>query len=296
MIRHGETVGMQSYPADNPDILLMKQTILYGIKGISAYAYHAQILEQEDDRIYDFIHEGLAAIPEKDLGLEDWLRMSIRCGEIALKALQLLNAGNTQTYGQPVPTNVPFGFKKGKAILVSGRDFKSLELLLKQTQEKEITIYTHGEMLVANTYPRLKRFSHFFGQFGADRKQHINDFSDFPGAVLMTTNCIQRPQKTGLDNIFTCGMVGCPGIDHINDSDFSPVIEKALSFPGFSEDKLQGEVMVGLSDSTVLNVADIFPKAALPAFLSPNILAALVKLISIKPVTASDDRPIQPGR
>ncbi len=147
LIKQGENVGIKSYPADDPDILSLKHTVLYGIKGVGAYADHAQILGQEDDSVYAFVHEGLAAIQSDDLSLDDWIGLALKCGGAALKAMELLDAGNTGTYGHPVPTKVPLGHKKGKAILVSGHDLKDLEELLKQTEGKGIYIYTHGEML-----------------------------------------------------------------------------------------------------------------------------------------------------
>ena len=147
LIRQGEAVGIKSYPAGNSDILSLKHTVLFGIRGISAYADHAQILGQEDDTVYGFVHEALAALWREDLGLEDWVGLALKCGEINLRTMELLDAGNTGTYGHPVPTKVPLGHKKGKAILVSGHDLKDMEELLKQTQGKGIYIYTHGEML-----------------------------------------------------------------------------------------------------------------------------------------------------
>ncbi|MCF6248627.1 MAG: hydroxylamine reductase [Desulfobacula sp.] len=256
MVAQGEKFGIKTYPADNPDILSLKHTVLYGIKGVSAYADHAQILGKEDDSVYAYVHEGLAAIQKDDLSLQDWLDLTLRCGKAALKAMELLDAGNTQIYGHPVPTKVTLGYKKGKAILVSGHDLKDLEELLKQTQGKGINIYTHGEMLSTHGYPKLKAYKHFYGQFGTAWQNQIKEFADFPGAILMTTNCIQRPQKSYQDNLFTSGMVGWPNIEHISDLNFTPVIDKALSLPGFTKDKTIGEVTVGFARNAVLNVAD----------------------------------------
>jgi len=256
LIKQGELVGIKSYPGDDPDILSLKHTVLYGIKGVSAYADHAQILGQEDDQVYAFIHEGLAAIQREDLNLEDWIGLTLKCGEAALKAMELLDAGNTGTYGHPVPTNVPLGHKKGKAILVSGHDLKDLEELLKQTEGKGIYIYTHGEMLSTHGYPELKKYEHFYGQFGTAWQKQIKEFADFPGAILMTTNCIQRPKNDYKDNIFTSGLVGWPGIPHISDMDFKPVIDRALALPGFEGDENDREVTVGFARNAVLGVAD----------------------------------------
>jgi hydroxylamine reductase len=256
LVKQGEQVGIKSYPADDPDILSLKHTVLYGIKGVSAYADHALILGQEDDSVYAYVHEGLAAIQREDLGVGDWVKMALRCGEAAYKAMELLDAGNTNTYGHPVPTKVPLGYKKGKAILVSGHDLKDLEELLKQTQGKGINIYTHGEMLATHGYPELKKYPHFYGQFGTAWQKQIKEFAGFPGAILMTTNCIQRPQNVYKDNLFTSGMVGWPGIPHISDLNFQPVIDRALALPGFAEDYVKQEVSVGFARNAVLGVAD----------------------------------------
>jgi hydroxylamine reductase len=256
LIKQGEGVGIKSYPGNDKDILSLKHTVLYGIKGVSAYADHALILGHEDESVYAFVHEGLAAIQRDDMGIEAWVKMALRCGEAAYKAMELLDAGNTKTYGHPVPTKVPLGYKKGKAILVSGHDLKDLEKLLKQTQGKGINIYTHGEMFSTHGYPKLKKYPHFYGQFGTAWQKQIKEFADFPGAILMTTNCIQRPQNTYKDNLFTSGMVGWPGIPHISDYNFKPVIDRALALPGFNEDHVTQEVTVGFARNAVLGVAD----------------------------------------
>ena len=256
LVKQGEDVGLKSYPGDNPDILSLKHTVLFGIKGVSAYADHAQILGEEDDKVYAYVHEGLAAIQRDDLSLDDWVGLALKCGEAALKAMELLDAGNTGIYGHPVPTRVPLGHKKGKAILVSGHDLKDLEELLKQTEGKDIYVYTHGEMLSTHGYPKLKKYEHFYGQFGTAWQKQIKEFSNFPGAILMTTNCIQRPKNEYKDNIFTSGMVGWPDVPHISDLNFQPVIDRALELPGFQEDENGREVTVGFAHNAVLGVAD----------------------------------------
>ena len=255
LIKQGEAVGLKSYPGDDPDILSLKHTVLFGIKGVSAYADHAQIFGREDDAVYAYVHEGLAAIQRDDLSVDDWVGLALRCGEAAYKAMELLDAGNTSTYGHPVPTKVPLGHKKGKAILVSGHDLKDLEELLKQTRGRGIYIYTHGEMLSTHGYPALKKYEHFYGQFGTAWQKQIKEFSDFPGAILMTTNCIQRPKNEYKDNIFTSGMVGWPGVPHISDLNFQPVIDRALALPGFPEDGNGRTVTVGFARNAVLEVA-----------------------------------------
>ena len=256
LVKQGEQVGIKSYPGDNPDILSLKHTVLYGIKGVSAYTDHALILGQEDESVHAYVHEGLAAIQGDDLGVEDWVQMALRCGEAAYKAMELLDAGNTETFGHPVPTKVPLGYKKGKAILVSGHDMNDLEALLKQTEGKGINIYSHGEMLSTHGYPKLKAYPHFYGQFGTAWQKQTKEFAAFPGAILMTTNCIQRPKNDYKDNLFTSGMVGWPGIPHIPDLNFQPVINRALELSGFEEDHVTQEVTVGFARNAVLGVAD----------------------------------------
>jgi hydroxylamine reductase len=256
LVQQAAAVGLNSYPAANPDILSLKHTTLFGIKGVCAYADHAQILGQEDEAVYAFVHEALAAIQRDDMDLQAWVGMALKCGETALRAMELLDAGNAGTYGHPVPTPVPLGHKKGKAILVSGHDLRDLEELLKQTAGKGITIYTHGEMLPTHGYPKLKAYDHFYGHYGSAWQNQTKEFPDFPGAILMTTNCIQRPGKVYADNLFTTGLVGWPGIRHIPDTNFQPVIDKALAMPGFAEDRNGRQVTTGFARNAVLGVAD----------------------------------------
>jgi hydroxylamine reductase len=256
LVKQAEAVGLKSYPADNPDVLSLKHTVLFGIKGVCAYADHAQILGHSDESVYAFVHKGLAAIQRDDLSLADWVALTLECGGAALKAMELLDAGNTGVYGHPVPTRVPLGHKKGKAILVSGHDLKDLEELLKQTDGKGITVYTHGEMLPTHGYPKLKRHKHLYGHFGSAWQNQIKEFPNFPGAILMTTNCIQRPKNEYRDNIFTTGLVGWPGVKHIPDMDFQPVINKALSMPGFQEDQNGRQVTTGFGRNAVLGNAE----------------------------------------
>jgi len=256
LIKQGEAVGVKSDPDIDPDVLSLRELLIYGLKGVAAYADHAQILGREDDAVYAFIHEGLAAALRKDLTVDDWIKLVLKCGEINLRAMELLDAAHTGTYGHPVPTKVPLGAKKGKAVLISGHDLKDLEELLKQTEGQGIYVYTHGEMLPSHGYPELKKYPHFYGHYGTAWQNQAKEFAEFPGAILMTTNCIQKPKESYQDNIFTCGLVGWPGVTHISDRNFSPVIEKALALPGFAEDIDKGQVMVGFGRNAVLGVAD----------------------------------------
>jgi hydroxylamine reductase len=256
LVKQGEAVGLKSDPSIDPNILALQHTLLFGIKGVCAYADHARILGQEDEQVYAFVHEGLAATLNKDLGLDDWVKLVLKCGEINLRTMELLDAGNTGNYGHPVPTKVPLGAKKGKAILVSGHDLKDLEEVLKQSEGKGINVYTHGEMLPTHGYPELKKYPHFYGHFGTAWQNQIKEFGQFPGPILMTTNCIQKPQGSYHDNIFTTGLVGWPGVSHIADKNFAPLIEKALAMPGFQEDTNGREVMCGFGRNAVMGVAD----------------------------------------
>lgn len=256
LVKQGEAKELAHDEKGNRNIRSLKHTLLFGVKGVAAYTYHAQILGKEDDTIYAFIHEALSAILKDELNLDEWLSMVLKCGEINLKAMELLDAANTEAYGHPVPTAVPLNAKKGKAILVSGHDLKDLEEVLKQTEGKGIYVYTHGEMLPAHGYPGLKKYTHLYGHYGTAWQNQHKEFAAFPGAILMTTNCIQKPQDSYKDNIFTSGTVGWPNVRHIQGYDFSPVIERALALPGFERDIEGKTVMVGFARNTILGVAD----------------------------------------
>ncbi len=241
---------------DDPDIRSLMHTVMYGLKGIAAYAVHARVLGREDDTIYAFIHEALASMCDKDLDLNGWIGIALRCGEINLRTMELLDSANTGRYGNPEPTEVSLGAKKGKAIVVSGHDLKDLEELLKQTEGTGINIYTHGEMLPAHGYPELRKYPHLAGHYGTAWQNQQREFADFPGAILMTTNCIQKPLDSYKENIFTSGPVQWPGVVHIDNHDFTPLIERALELPGFTEDRPGKTVMTGFARNAVLGVAD----------------------------------------
>jgi hydroxylamine reductase len=256
LVAQAEKTGGVKAPAADADTQALRELLIYGIKGTAAYADHAWILGKKDDGVYAYIQEALAATLNPKLDVNDYLGLVLKCGETNLKAMELLDAGNTGAYGHPVPTKVPLGHKKGKAILVSGHDLKDLEEILKQSAGKGINVYTHGEMLPCHGYPELKqKYPHFFGHYGTAWQNQAKEFSQFPGAIVMTTNCIQKPTDTYRDNIFTAGLVGWPGVQHIPGSDFKPAIDKALALPGFAEDKAGKEVMVGFARNTVMSVA-----------------------------------------
>jgi len=256
LIAIGETVGILADQSENEDIWSLKQLLIYGIKGLAAYADHAAILGKSDDAVFAFVHEGLAATLKKDVTVDEMVGLALKCGEVNLKAMELLDAGNTGRYGHPVPTKVPLGARAGKAILVSGHDLKDLEDILKQTEGKGINVYTHGEMLPCHGYPGLKKYSHFYGHYGTAWQNQAKEFDAFPGAIIMTTNCIQKPRDTYADHIFTTGLVGWPGVMHIADKNFSPAIKKALAMPGFAADTQGKTIMTGFARNAVLGVAD----------------------------------------
>ncbi len=246
--------------SEDVNINSLMQIVLYGTKGVAAYADHAVLLGQHDASVYTFIKTALTAgLPDKqghieEQSLQDWINLTMECGHANLRAMELLEKGNTEHFGHPEPTQVPLGHKKGKAIVISGHDLLDLYHLLQQTEGKDIYVYTHGEMLPAHGYPKLKAFSHFAGHFGTAWQNQHKEMADFPGAVLFTTNCIQNPGTHG-DKIFTTGAVGYPSIAHCPQGDFSKVIEKALSMEGFTEDIDKGQVTVGFGRKTLLDAA-----------------------------------------
>ncbi len=255
LVAQGKQHGINSEPTMDADLHSLQWLLTFGLKGVAAYAYHAYLLGKKDTKVFDFIYEGLAAPLNKALDTNAFVGLVLKCGEINIRAMELLDAGNTETYGHPVPTKVPLGHKKGKAILVSGHDLIDLEHILQQSQGKGITVYTHGEMLPTHGYPKLKAYPHFYGHFGTAWQNQQKEFAQFPGAILMTTNCIQRPVDNYKGNIFTSGPVGYPGVTHIEGKDFTPVINKALELPGFPDDVEGKSVMVGFGRNAVLNVA-----------------------------------------
>jgi len=257
MVKQGELVGLFSGACIDQDIRSLQHTLLFGLKGICAYAEHAAVLGQQDDAIPAFIHEALAAIARNDaaMGVNEWVGLVMKCGQTNLRTMEILDAANTGVYGNPVPTSVPLGAKKGHAILVSGHDLKDLEEVLKQSEGKGIYVYTHGEMLPTHAYPGLKKYPHFYGHFGTAWQNQVKEFPQFPGAILLTTNCLMRVQQAYQENIFTRGPVGWPGVRHFEDRDFTALIEKAIAMPGFTEDKNGRHVMTGFAHETVMGVA-----------------------------------------
>ncbi len=238
------------------DIVALEDLILFGLKGMAAYIDHAQILGVEDENVYAFVHEILSFLSEENHDIEELFQTALRVGEVNIRVMELLDQANTSAYGHPQPTKVRVTPVKGNAILVSGHDLKDLKMLLEQTEGTGINIYTHGEMLPAHGYPELKKHSHLVGNYGGAWQDQQREFSEFPGAILMTTNCIQKPRETYKGRIFTTGLVAWPGVTHIADKDFTPVIQAALEAPGFEEDGEERYITVGFARNAVLGVAD----------------------------------------
>ena len=257
LVQQGQGVGVKKRIGEyGDDVAGLMELVTYGIKGTAAYADHAQVLGREDDAVYAFFHEALCFLAEGNEDVDTLTGLALRCGEINLKVMGLLDAANTGAYGNPEPTKVRITPVEGKAILVSGHDLKDLDELLGQTEGKGINVYTHGEMLPCHAYPGLKKYKHLVGNYGGAWQDQQREFADFPGAILMTTNCIQRPQKSYEGRIFTSGLVAWPGVHHISESNFAPVIEMALASEGFKEDGPDKSITVGFGHNAVMGVAD----------------------------------------
>lgn len=235
------------------DIRSLKSLILFGVRGMAAYAHHAMMLGYADEEVNRFFAKALFAVGE-DWGMDELLPIVMEVGEKNLKCMALLDKANTESYGTPAPATVPLTVEKGPFIVITGHDLHDLKLLLEQTEGKGVNIYTHGEMLPAHGYPVLKAFPHFVGHYGTAWQNQQKELPGFPGAVLFTTNCIQNPKDYG-GKVFTSGIVGWPGLVHIKNRDFAPLILKALELPGFAEDAPGKEVTVGFGRKTLLDAA-----------------------------------------
>jgi len=263
LVKQGEEVTIRRrLEALGEDMTGLQELLTYGLKGMGSYTHHAKILGQKDDSVYAFFHEALSSLAENTARADELLAMSLRCGEANLKVMGLLDAGHTSRFGHPEPTPVRVAPVKGKAIVVSGHDLVDLEALLKQTEGTGINVYTHGEMLPAHGYPGLKKYKHLVGNYGSAWQNQKEEFDAFPGAILMTTNCIQRPRDTYKARIFTTGLVGWPGAVHVSNDDLAPVIQAALAAEGFKEDVTDKTILVGFARNAVLSVADKMLEAA----------------------------------
>lgn len=238
------------------DISGLAELVMYGLKGTAAYAQHARVLGIEDHDVYDFFLEALGYLADEPTDADGLLAMTLKVGEVNLKVMEMLDRANTGNYGNPEPTKVRTTPVAGKCILVSGHDLKDLHELLVQTEGKGINIYTHGEMLPCHGYPELKRFKHLVGNYGGAWQDQRKEFDKFPGAILMTTNCIQKPRNSYKDRLYTSGLVQWPGIKHIDGHDFSEVIAAAEKAPGFEADEEPAYTHTGFGHNAVLGLAD----------------------------------------
>ena len=258
-----DNFDMNTLWTTDEDVRSLKSLILFGIRGMAAYAYHASVLGYTDETISKFFYKALFAVGMKDWGMDELLPIVLEVGEVNLRCMELLDQANTTTYGTPVPTTVPLTIEKGPFIISTGHDLKDLQLLLEQTKDKGINIYTHGEMLPAHAYPEFKKYSHLKGNFGTAWQNQQKEFDNIPGAILYTTNCLMPVKPSYADRVFTTEVVSYPEMVHIGEEkDFTPVIEKALALGGYTKDQhmtgINGgmQVTTGFSHGTVLSVAD----------------------------------------
>jgi hydroxylamine reductase len=257
LLEQAAGIGIQpAIKAHGDDLAGLQELLTYGLKGVAAYADHAHILGKDDEKVFAFLHEALSYLADPNPTVDALFTLCMKCGEANLAVMELLDAANTGAYGNPVPTSVRVTPVKGKAILVSGHDLKDLAALLEQTKGLGINIYTHGEMLPAHSYPELKKYAHLVGNYGGAWQDQGKEFAEFPGAILMTTNCIQKPRDSYQARIFTCGLVGWPGVLHIKDSNFQPLIKAAQESAGFTADEPEKSILVGFGHNAILGVAD----------------------------------------
>lgn len=243
-----------AFLTEGKEIKNLEELVVYGLKGVAAYAYHALMLGSSAPAAYGMIYEILSALTEKHTQ-DELLALALKMGELNYAVLEQLDRAHTAAFGAPTPAQVRLHPLKGKAIVVSGHDMHDLYELLKQTEGLGINIYTHGEMLPAHGYPKLKAFKHLAGNYGGSWVDQADEFNAFPGAILMTSNCIQKPKESYKARIFTCGAVAWPGVQHINGTNFAPVIAAALEAPGFAEDGPADSITTGFGHEAVLGVA-----------------------------------------
>ncbi len=256
MIAQGQALGIQRRFDKSGEVITgLQELVMYGLKGTAAYADHALILGKTDQGMSDFFLECLAFLGRNPQDVGALTAMALEVGEVNITAMAILDAGNTETFGHPAPHAVRVEPKAGKAILVSGHDLLDLKVLLEATEGLGINIYTHGEMLPAHGYPELNKYPHLAGNYGGAWQDQAKEFDAFPGAILMTTNCIQKPRESYKARIFTTGLVAWPGVEHVERDDFGPVIEAALAAPGFTAAGSDKTILTGFGHNAVLGVA-----------------------------------------
>ena len=242
------------------DIRSLRQTVLYGLKGISAYGHQARELGYRDEAVDAFYIEALAALTDDEKTVEELIRLTMRTGEMALAIMKTLDEANTACYGNPSPHRVEVHRRKGPFIVVSGHDFKDLEMLLQQTEGTGVNVYTHGELLPGHGYEGLKKYPHLVGNFGGAWQEQQKEFDDLPGCILMTTNCLMRPRESYRDRIYSTNVVGWDGVKHIGkkengEKDFSEIIAQARALGGYTEDQAPKEILVGFGHEAALGYA-----------------------------------------
>lgn len=260
MLRDAPIAGIMHDKTLDPDIRSLRQTILYGLKGISAYGHQARELSYYSDNVDNFYIIALEAITDNTLTVEELIRLTLKTGDMAIEIMKKLDEANTTIYGNPSPHSVNVHIKKGPFIIVSGHDLKDLEMLLKQTEGLGINIYTHGEMLPSHGYEGLKKYKHLAGNFGGAWQDQQKQFDNLPGCILMTTNCLMRPRDTYKDRIYSTNVVGWDGIKYIEkkpdgEKDFSEIIKQSLELGGFTEDQEVKEILVGFGHEAALSHA-----------------------------------------
>jgi hydroxylamine reductase len=258
LLRQGRAVAITTRRDTlGEDVTGLQELVMYGLKGTAAYLDHAVVLGKDAPELYAIIHDAMDFLTNEAPTVDDLLGWALKVGELNLKVMELLDDANTGMYGQPEPTEARITPVQGKAILVSGHDLHDLAKLLKQTEGKGVNVYTHGEMLPCLSYPELKKYDHFVGHYGGAWQDQKREFAEFPGAILMTTNCIVQPAPAYQERIFTTGLVKWPGVKHIGpEKDFTPVIESALAAEGFTEDEPEKKIVIGFGHNAVLGVAD----------------------------------------
>lgn len=266
MLKDAKKAGIMYDQNLDPDIRSLRQTIIYGLKGISAYGHQARALGYYDDQVDNFYVRALEATTDDNLDVEELIRWTMRTGDMSVAVMKKLDEANTTVYKNPSPQKVNIHIKKGPFIIVSGHDLKDLDMLLKQTEGKGINIYTHGEMIPSHGYPELKKYPHLVGNFGGAWQDQQKEFDDIPGCILMTTNCLMRPRETYKDRIFTTSVVGWDGVKYIGKKedgtkDFSEIIDKALELGGYKEDQEPHEILVGFGHHATLSHAETIVNA-----------------------------------
>ena len=266
MLEDAKKAGIMYDQKLDPDIRSLRQTIIYGLKGISAYGHQARELGYYDDQVDNFYIRALEATTDDTLSVEELIRWTMRTGDMSVAVMKKLDEANTTVYDNPSPHKVNVHIKKGPFIIVSGHDLKDLEMLLEQTEGKGINIYTHGEMIPSHGYPGLKKYPHLVGNFGSAWQNQQKEFDNIPGCILMTTNCLMRPRETYKDRIFTTSVVGWDGVKHIpkgkdGKKDFTEIINKALELGGYEEDQEPHEILVGFGHNATLSNAETIVNA-----------------------------------